>query len=459
MKQLTPTETTTDITDALKLAETYATTGTRVVVISDFNPTAGDTDYNTEADAVAALGAIVNYLPVTSPATHNVGIIDLAVGPVTSTVWIKNYDAQPEQITLQISDAEQQVLLAPGETKEVDFKTPAGVTQVHIKEDDDLLADNTAWTSTPAKNNVKILLITNNQAVVQKSNLLVALNVISQNFPTTYDITYAIPPEMPDLDGYDVYIIDDTDLNLLLPGNIRDIKTKVGAGASFIAFTQNDLFSIDWQGLLPVQPANDTNGLRASITAPAVTTLTQDVEFGQTSNYLRVIAAQDATIVAATPDDPIIVLGPEGQGHVLYYGLDDSKASFSKDPSYPVFWRRIFDLLTNRPSLENLNLHTGAILSLPVPENIKTPTGTITASMLPLENAGLYVLPDRTIAANMLSDGESNLATQNVSKSQTAEEATAQTEKEPLELTDYILWAAIAFVLLELLYIKYRGDF
>ena len=456
LKGLEPTETATALTDALRLATGYATTGSRIVVISDFLPTTGDMDYDTAADALEALGAIVEYVPITSTA-RNVGIIDLAVGPVTSTLWLKNYDTRPEQVTLRISDAEQQVLLAKGETKEVQFKTPPGIAEASIKEGDDLLADNTAWTSTPEKNSVKILIITNDPQSVERSNLHLALSVISKNFPTTFDIEYAIPPKIPDL-RHDVYILYNANTDFILPGYVKGIKDQVESGAAFIAFQQPALFSLDWQGLLPVQPANDTQGGRASVTSPEATSITKDIEFGQAGSYFRVAAPTGASIVAAAENDPLIVLDRRGKGHVLYYGLDDTKASFSKDPSYPVFWRRTFDLLTNRPSLENLNLKTGGILALQGVATVKTPGGKVTASMLPLERAGLYTLPDRVVAVNMLSDGESSIATQNVSKTQRAEGA-AQSEKAPKDLSDTMLWLGIAFILLELLYVKYRGDF
>ena len=456
LKGLTPTETTTALADALRLATSYATTGTRIVVISDFLPTAGDLDYNTAADALEALGAIVEYVPITSP-SKNVGIIDLAVDPVTSTLWIKNYDPQPEQVTLRISDAEQQVLLAPGETKEVQFKTPPGVAKISIKEADDLLADNTVWMSTPVKNSIKLLVITNNKNGFDQSNFKLALDVISKNFPTTFDIEYAIPPKIPDLQ-HDVYVIYNPDPNFILPGYVKDLKDQVTNGAAVLVFAQSNLFALDWQGLLPVQAANDTQGGRVTLAAPDVNTLTQDIEFGQVSSYLRVTADPTASIVAAADRDPLIVLGRLGKGHVLYYGLDDTKASFSKDPSYPVFWRRAFDLLTDRPSLENLNLKTGGILALQGIQDVKTPTGTVTDSMIPLDNAGLYVLPDRTVAVNMLSDAESNIVTQNVSKTGRTL-GQAATEKAPQDLSNVMLWLAVAFVLFELLYVKYRGDF
>ncbi len=458
LKRLKAADTTTALSDALQLATGYATTGTRVVVVSDFLPSAGDLDYETAADVLEGTGALIEYRPVTG-GTRNVGIIDLQPGPVTSSVWVKNYDARPADVTLRISDAKQQLLLAPGETKEVTFKTPAGVAELKLEPDDDLLVDNAAWVSAPEKTTIKMLVITNEKARVERSNFLLALNVISKNFPTTFDIRYAVPPQIPALD-HDVYVIDQASLQFILPGYIRDLQKKTAEGAAVIVFQQEGLFAIDWQGLLPVSPANDTNGLRTQLLPSSMKTLTNDIEFGQVGSYLRVVATPDASVLAATATaDPIIVTRRIEKGHVLYYGLDDTKASFSKDPSYPVFWRRTFDLLTNRPSLENLNVRTGNVLTLPRAVKIKTPDGSKTASILPLDKAGLYTLPDRTIAVNLLSDRESNiLTTENVTASRAAT-GEKTSEKAPKDLTDWALWAAIAVLLFEILYVKYRGDF
>ncbi len=458
LELLTPEDTTTALADALRAATPYAGAGSRVVVISDFLPTSGDLDYDTAADLLEAQGAKVTYLPVTD-GSENVGIIDLLVGPVTSKLWVKNYEARPIERTLSISDAKQQLLLGPGESKEITFNTPPGVAKITLERAggaDDLSVDDTVWTSTPAKNTVKLLIITNNKRAVEQSHLLTALKVIQQNFPTKFDIQWAEPPKMPKLD-HDVYLFDQANLDFILPGYIKKLKEKVVQGASLIII-QDDPFGLDWQGLLPVAPANQSAGSRQSITG-AQSSLTQDIEFGQASTYRRVTALPGATTLASAGDDPLITLQSKGKGHVLYYGLDDTKASFSSTPSYPVFWRRLFDKLTNRPSLENLNLRTGAILTFPRPVKVKTPEETTKTSLLHLTKAGLYTLPDRVIAANLLSSAESDIATKGNVSAERREAAKQKAEKAPLEITDWFLWAALALLLLELFYVKYRGDF
>lgn len=457
LENLKLTDMTTALTSALQLASQYAAPGTRVVIVSDFIPSAGDLDFEIAADALESTGAVVDYLPV-SGGRENVGIIDLLIGPVNSRMWIKNYNVRPTEVTLKISDAEQEILLGKGETREIEFKTPVGVAELEILENDDFMADNKAWSSTPEKNTISMMVLTNNKEAVEQSNFMVALDIIAKNFPTSFQIEYSEPPKIGAL-NHDIYVVYDASVDFILPGYVRDIQEKVSEGASLLVFSQEDMFSLEWQNLLPVEPAQSGDGGRSSIIPDELQSLTQDVQFGQVSSYFRVQATEDATIVAKTETDPLVALRREGRGIVFYYGINDKQSAFSTDPSYPIFWRRTFDLLTERPSLANLNVRTGSILALQKETNIKTPAGDITTNLLPIEHAGLYILPDRTIAANLVSDRESSIvAPVNVTASDggSGEETV---EEVPKELTRYLLWGAIIFLLLELLYVKFRGDF
>ncbi len=454
LETLEPTDTTTDLTGALQLASTLAAPETIVEVISDFNPTTGDPDYDTAADALEALGATVNYHPVTSDGS-NLGITDLRVGPTRSSVWIKNYDRRPRTTTLRIAGNDQELLLAKGETKRVDFETPTGTAELHLLTDDVLAVDNTAYLSTPEKTTIRLLIITNDKEGVEQSKLLVALDVLGRNFPTSYDLTYAEPPKLPTLD-FDAYLIWNANLDFLLPGHIRNLKERVQDGAALIFLDQHNLFSIDWQGLLPVEAVNNSAGTRATI-IPEPHSLTTDIEFGQVPSYRRVKAAPDTTILAKTAHDPIIVLGTNGKGSTLYYGLPDD-SSFTTNPSYPIFWRRTFDLLTHRPNLATLNRRTGDLLVFPRRTTVRLPSGaTQETALLSLDHAGFYQLPDRIIAANLLSDREGALEPHNLTR-RAGNEAGETTDRVPYELTDTLLLAALTLLFLEVLYLKYRGD-
>jgi len=453
---LKPVDTGTDIADALQAAATYAGSGSRVVVISDFIATAGDLDYDTSADILEAQGAEVSYIPLTT-GQDNIGIIDLLVGPVTSSLWVKNYDARPAEVKLKISDATQTVLLGPGESKEVTFNTPAGVAEIAINGSDDLSVDDKVWTSTPEKNTIKLLTITNDKNAVERSNVRLAMDVISQNFPTSFEITWAEPPKIPKLE-HDLYFVKDANLDFILPGYLKDLKQQVEGGASLVIFPQANLFSIDWQGLLPIAPVEDSQGTRNEITGE-LSTLTKDIEFGQINAYTRVAAIPGSVVVATAGADPLIVSKRLGKGTVLYYGIDDDQASFSRNPTYPIFWRRVFDRLTNRPSLENLNVRTGGRLAFAADTTVKTPDGAITGNVIPLDKVGLYTYRDTTVAANLLNDAESAIASSgNVTKAR-LDTGDRKAQKVPFELTTWLLWAVLGLLLLELFYVKYRGDF
>lgn len=454
LDELQPTDTTTDLTGALQLANGHAGPGTRVVVVSDFIPTTGELDYTPAADALEAIGALVEYKPITTQ-TENIGITDLRVGPARSSLWVKNYNERPESITLRIAGNDQDVLLAKGETKRLDFDTPAGTAELRILEEDSFAVDNVVHTSTPANTVVKLLIITNERQTVEESKLLIALDVISRNFPTRFEISYAEPPKLPTFE-HDAYLIWETNLDFLLPGHIRSLKESVADGAAIIFMGQEDLFSVDWQGLLPVEWVNNSQGGRATL-IPEPHSLTTDIEFGQVPEYQRVKAAEGTALIAKTEYDPIVVLGSTGKGRTLYYGIPEA-SSFTKSPSFPVFWRRTFDLLTHRPSIATLNLRTGQVVTLTRETSVITPTGTEETDILVLDDAGLYTLPDRVLAANLLSDREGMLATpQNLSRAD--EEATGDAEdRVPRALTPFFLLGALALLFIELLYIKYRGD-
>ncbi len=456
LDRLEPTDTVTPLTEALQMAGPYAGKGSRIVVISDFRVTSGDPDYETVADSLEGQGALLEYVPVGAP-LKNVGITDLYVGPSTSSVWVKNFNDRPVEATLRISDAEEKLLLAKGETREVKFSTPAGVTELRILEEDGLAADNVAWTSAPEKTRVRVLIITNDEERVRRSNFLKALEVISRNFPIQFDVEYGEPPTLPRF-NHDVYVLMKTNLNFILPGHVKELKELVSKGASLVVFPQENLFSLDWLDLLPVEAAEESGGGRAAITPADLETLTRDIQFGQASSYDRVKKKRDAMIIAKAEADPIILLRRQGKGFVLYYGLDDEQSSFSRDPTYPVFWRRTLDLLSQRPSLAKLNVRTGSVIALPQPVTVVTPRGKEKASILSLDHAGLYRFPDRTVAANLLSDVESDV-TKTVNASRRGEDGGgAAEERAPKELTRHFIVAALLLLLIEVLYVKYRGD-
>ena len=90
---------------------------------------------------------------------------------------------------------------------------------------------------------------------------------------------------------------------------------------------------------------------------------------------------------------------------------------------------------------------------------VTTPSDTIHASTLIFEEDGLYRLPDRTIAVNLLNEKESDI---NVDKTLGNDpgdfKLTSVTETRELRFDLPLIIGALVVLFLELLYIKTRGD-
>lgn len=456
LDNLKVTDTETDFGSALRNAEMYTTSTGKLVIVSDMQPSKGDLDIKPILDAIKSKGTYIQlYNPSPSPVINkgNIGIIDLEINQPKSSALIKNYNQKPVEVNIKIGKSKQKLLLGKMETKEIEFEVSNGVTEIEIEEDDDLIIDNKVYISTPEKSEVKILYITNRKNV-EKENLATAFSLISKNFPVDIKVDYANPPKIPEL-NHDIYIVDGVDKNLLLPGVIKKIKENVEKGAGLVIVAQQNLFSIDFLGMLPVEYVGE--GGMADVFPAGESSLTKDISFAQVQYYLKTKAQEGTKILAQTSDSPMLTISKMEKGVVVYYGFVEGTSSFSYDNSFVIFWKRLIDLLTDRPTLQNLNVRTGTILQLPKKERVDSPDGKFVTDILRTEKVGLYSFSDRVLAANLISDLESNIYN-SYSEESGGINVQKEEEKAPKELGEYTLLAGILLLLLELFYIKFRGD-
>lgn len=452
LQTITHKDTTSNLGEALSVISVGPQT--HVVIVSNFLVSEGNLNLQPYIQSLESRGALVTQHVLGEP-RPNIGIIDLSVREDTSRVWVKNFDNRPQETTLRIGDSSQELLLARGETQEIQFQTPVGTTQISITDDQGLQVDNTVWVSTPTQNNLRILVLTNNQDGFEQSNMNLALDTIQENFPINFEFEYAIWPRVPTLD-HDIYIFYDSNPNNIIPGHIRDLRGQVEQGAALIIKSQEGLFGIDFQGLLPLEFID--RGGAAEVQAAERNLLTNDIFFGQVQSYDRVRAQEGTTVLATANDNPILTISRIGRGTSIYYGYREGQESFSIENSYPVFLRRLIDFSTNRPGVNSLNVRTGTLISLPEEQRIQTPQGTITARTFRADNAGLYRLEDRVIAANLLSDLESDTNRAPEHLEGAIHELEFEEERLPYELANILILLALIVLLLELLYIKFRGD-
>ena len=467
LDRLEPTDTATNLYDAISTAGGYAKADSRIIVISDFIDTETDTGLDTAKKTLEAQGIKVDFLRIFEPVS-NVGIIDLKIDEKKTTAVIKNYNPRVVDVELKVNSLEESMSI-PADSRELfTFSTPAGTSKLELKViggGDGFEADNEAFVSAPSDADRNVLLITNNRN--PKSTFLFNAFDVMKN--TAIDV--AIPPKIPDLERYHVYIFKDIDPNLILPGTLKSVKKEVETkGKTVIIAAQPNLKDINYYGLMPLRINDiiiDESNNPYNMDTSSSESLTANIEFGTTKKYFSASALDEKNILkiaAITKDNsPIVTFSTLGGGKVFYYGiLDEDKeaeAYFAKSPVYFVFWKRLVDFATDTPSIKNLNFVTGSILNLKEEQRVQTPKGKITTKALSLDNAGLYTLNDRVIAINLVNEKESDVNNDaSLDKEGSYQSSGKFKEKVPFELTEYLVIAAIILLLLEFLYIKMRGD-
>jgi hypothetical protein len=463
LNSLKPTDTPTNLYDSISTAGAYAKTDSRVVVISDFIDTETDSSLATARKTLESQDIKVDFIRVFKP-VNNVGIIDLKIEDKKTTAVIRNYNDEEANVKVKVNDLEESFKIPKASQELFSFSTPPGTNKLELEVQgakDGFEPDNTAYISTPSGIKKKVLMITN--ATNPEKTFLFNVFDVMKNI----DIDVAIPPKIPDIGGYDVFVFKDINPSLILPGTYKGVKEEVESdGKAVIIAAQKELLGIDYQGILPFGVDNITLASSPVNINPGNAESLSSDNFGVTRKYfnIKAVEGKEMIVIAATEDkNPIIAFSVQGNGKMFYYGiLDEDKeadASFAKSPDYFVFWKRLTDFATNTPSLKELNYKTGSMMSFNEEQRISTPDGKVTTDKLSFDSAGLYAMNDRTFAVNLINDKESDVN----SKGSIDEKGFAQAsekfkEKVPFELTDYLVIAIIIVLLLEFAYIKLRGD-
>lgn len=463
INKLEPTDTPTNLYDAISTAGGYARSDSRIMVISDFIDTETDTGLDTAKKTLEAQGIKVDFIRVFE-VVNNVGIVDLDIDEKKTSAVIKNYNKEVVDVNLKINSLEETISIPPDSKELFTFSTPAGTSKLELEVlgvRDGFKADNTVFISAPGDSERKVLLITNNLNP-EKIFLFNAFDVMKNTL-----IDVAAPPKIPNLDTYDVFIFKDINPNLILPGTFKSVKKEVeDKGKTVIITVQTDFLNLNYYGLMPLR-YNQTITSNTNILASSSESLTANIEFGITKKYFRTSPLEGISLViiaaAAEDNTPLITFSSLGKGKVFFYGILDedrgADTSFAKSPVYFVFWKRLTDFATDTPSIKNLNYMSGSVLNFKEEQRIQTPKGRVTTQSLSLDNTGLYTLNERAIAINLLNEKESDVS----NKASLGEQGFFQPsdrfkEKVPFELVQYFIIIALILLLLEFLYIKLRGD-
>lgn len=462
LNTLRPRDTPSAIFDSLMFAANYVQEDDKILVISDFIDTSSK-DFKTAKSIIESKGIIVEFInlrDLESRKAKNIGIIDVDVGEEQTTVLIKNYNDEDETVGVDIEGMKlsmNTVFIAAKGVESLTFPTQWGLARFWITPkagNDDFDLDDEVYLSSPSREKTDLLWISNRDS----RYLSTALDVLG-----TVNLQRGTPPKVPDI-AHPITIISDLNDDLMLPGTIRNIRENVEAGASLVIFAQKDLDEIDFEGLLPVQRASNSEPIfiehEVAVITEADTYITEDINFGMVDHYLKVKPRDGATTLASTTNDvPMIVLKSYGAGMVVYFGFMELYSNFKQDIYYPVFWKRLFDMFLKKQELSELNFRTGKRLALLDEQRIEAPKGIIRADTILLSHQGIYRTDEKNFVANLILDDESNINGDSLKENNKLLPGDLKNEEEvPLELAWYFMIALIVLIFIELLWVKFRGD-
>jgi hypothetical protein len=340
----------------------------------------------------------------------------------TSTLEIENFMESDQEITLRVNERVQQEEIPAGEVKAVDIDTPAGQTTASLEEDP-VTSDNTAYISIPGENELEIVYIADNENRFFRE----AVNSIPG---TSYQ--YAEPPIQGTVSG-DIFVVGET--SEILQKTVQNIDTQVQNGKSAILFGQAGLNQHNFDSA----PAELGPRLNTSveIQEPLRTTI------GATEMY------ETSNVTGKSMSDPsgAMIRRDYGQGEVLLYNIQDE--DFRYEFLYPVFWKKVFQELSNTPSVEEANVRTGSEIT---GTEITTPDGDTFEEVVTTHQTGFYETPGQSYAANMESSEESGSAPLSF-------ESKPRLMQDAKQNVQYLAAIALAVLaLLELLYLMWLGE-
>ena len=435
------------ISDAIRLAsDLLGEENGRILIISDFLNNIGPNPL-TEKEKAEAKGQIVDFVNVHS-AKSNIGIIDLKFDNPKSTFFIRNFNSQENIIDVKINGEVSSLTMAPKSIVKVPVQLNPGLNHFELLVEDDVEYDNKAYASTPADRKIPVLWITNRENMFLESAIRANEKI---------ELSVGEPPIVPEI-NHDLIILDYMLPDMLLPETIKNVKKAVEKGASLIIIANENIGKIDYKDLLPVV-INDLIKKEQYVKPALDNKLTRDIVFGKTLSYYDV-SAKDGYLNVGSVDNNITVLGymQHKKGTVFYYGIDEDE-NFRLSPSYPIFWNSLISFLTDSKDLEYYNHLTGSIITIPEDDEIRSPDGEKFKDFVMFDSPGIYELGDVNFAVNFFNEPESDIFSTSEKLSKVGKDVKDINRKElPENLVLYSILIILGLLIVELVYIKYRGD-
>lgn len=384
----------------------------------------------------------------------NIGIVEMMLSKEEVIVFIKNYNQQKQEVSVNVNGNKVDISIEPGLVQKISFKPDDGITKISIDKQDAFMVDNYAYISNPPLTKPKILVLTNNGNAFLKA----ALDSYKQYINPDVTIEYSNPPILPVM-NHDIYILTEVEKSKMPPVIFKELAQQVENGKHLIVLAQNNLWDMD--ELLPLDVGKSIRNETAILNQYTINEITTDINFRKVKQYYSVSAPEDTITLATTEDNiSIITLNKQGLSNIVYFGIFNDYGDFKFDMTYPLFWQQLVDYLVKANKIEDFNMKAGDTLMYQSKVSYYKPNSENAekANNIELDEIGVYSIGDRKIAVNLVNELESDIS--HVSKPIMGEGYAFDTStlQKKQSLVPYLIIAALIFVIVEVAYIKIRGD-
>lgn len=458
-----------DIAAAITYSQRLAGSGGTVIVFSDFATWNGD-DPLVAKGLAEYNGVRVEFVQV-GEESNNIGIVngwlEVKDGAYNLNLAVRNFNDRKATVSLDIRTGNEQrggTLSIPASSTRAyivqNLKT--GITEISITGGGELNIDDTAYVYIPVAAGGRLLLVDTREQTATRTALELLL--------PAGDVEYSssLPP---DLSGYGIVILGMVDNNSLGPDPAAILTGFVDNGGVVIATASPSLAHIEGS-LLPINITGMSNETELKLiqTNPitaGIPVTHQKVDL-EVVRHIRGSAPEDVTVLMEASDDsPMLSYRRQGEGTVVYLGLndvtgDDAWSGFAAMPQFPIIWKQMLNWLGGTDSSEH-NVRTGTVIRMSSTQTITNPDGsTLTSSNLWVDQAGLYHIGPQVIAANLYDASESDVNEISLDASTITsryiERPEVVSEDVKKDITSYLIWVVLGLIILELIILKRRRE-
>jgi hypothetical protein len=462
-KKLKAKATSADLSGAMQQGRKMLPEGGRIVVVSDFAGWTGEDPAVTKRLAEAN-GISVEFVTVTGK-TDNIGIVGGWFEGSDYRVVVHNFNKAPQTVKLDAAtDGTNKLttnLNVKAESNEyfTISNLSAGQTKISIDTKDALPVDDSAYVIIPISITKDILYVTNSTKVPS----IVALKLVQFT-----SVTKTGTGSIPALSPYPIVMVSGS----LSSENVKSISDHVKSGKNAVIIASPELANMD---MLPVE-LGEVSG-ETSLNVARGSRMTEDIGIDKIKvkkHFKATLKRGAVTLVEGGDKSPMLAYWKYGKGIVIYSGLADPAGDnifdplntkvwndFHALPEYPLFWKQMLEFITGSLDVSVYNAKTGQYIRLAARETVKTPSENVTTDLLLLDEVGVYGLPDKEVAVNLYDEKESNLAGGGITvqPSETKEISyNTQIIRAPKYFDIYLIIIAIILVILELYYLRWRGE-